>query len=224
MTNQELNQAIASKIDGFAALPDGWHFGDGIGAVAGAVKLAHAINSLLADYGARNIEVFPCVDGGVLVSGYGSRDTLEVRCHPDGRMDLSHEVDDEQRYWRDAVSISDIEAYLGGLEWLPQNLFVPCIPFISARRGDDLTVRLSSHLPETGEYQFSKLPARWMLADASVDTSRASTVMSCPVHLSSGELVQAFSPRIVGSPTSYHRLAMPVTETFVISEEADASP
>ena len=224
MTDLNLEREIARKIEAFAALPDGWHFGDGVGAVVEAVKSALAVNSLLVLHGARNIEAFPLIEGGVLVSGYGGRDTLEVRCQPDGRMDLAHEVDDEEHYWQDAVSLNDIEAYLGGLAWLPPNLFAPCTPSISARRGDDFKVMLSNHLPAAGGYRFSKLPALWTLADASAAILLVSTVASCPLLMFSGELVQASSPQIVDLPTSHHRLAMPATGTFMISEEAAARP
>lgn len=224
MTDLDLEKAIAKEIEAFAALPDGWHFGDGIGAVAEAVQSALAVNELLARQGARNIEAFPLIEGGVLISGYGGRDTLEVRCQPDGRMDLAHEIADEEHYWQDAVSLNDIEAYLGGLAWLSPNLFVPCIPSISVRREDDFKVMLSNHLPEVGEYQFSRLPALWTRAAASATILLVSTVESFPLLMFSGELVQASSPQIVGLPTSHHRLAMPVTGTFMISEEAAESP
>ena len=128
MTDQDLEQAVASRIDGFAALPDGWHFGDGISAVAGAMQSAHAINSLLADYGARNIEVFPCIDGGILIHGYGNADALEIQCGPDGQICLAHERDGDLVWEQENVSIGDIESYLGGLAWLPTSSSVSSTP------------------------------------------------------------------------------------------------
>ena len=90
-----LEGKIADTIRSFANLPAGWHYGTGTGAVHAAVDAALNVNSLLVDYGARNIEVFPDVDGGILVSGYRDRHTLEILCCPDGRMDLVYEVGDE---------------------------------------------------------------------------------------------------------------------------------
>ena len=139
MTDQDLEQAVASRIDGFAALPDGWHFGDGISAVAGAMQSAHAINSLLAGYGARNIEVFPCIDGGMLIHGYGNADVLEIQCDPDGQICLAHEHDSDLVWEQENVSIGDIESYLGGLAWLPTSSSVfSSTPSITAGSWVDL--------------------------------------------------------------------------------------
>ena len=138
MTDQDLERAVASRIDGFAALPDGWHFGDGISAVAGAMQSAHAINSLLADYGARNIEVFPCIDGGILIHGYGNADALEIQCGPDGQICLAHERDGDLVWEQENVSIGDIECYLGGLAWLPTSSSLSSTPSITAGNWADL--------------------------------------------------------------------------------------
>ena len=123
MTDQDLEQTVAKKIEGFATLPAGWHFGDGIGAVAAAVQSAHAVKSLLADYGARNIEVFPCIDGGILVHGYGRCDTLEIQCDPDGEIHLLHERDGDLVEDQESISIGSIDKYLGDLAWLPISSF-----------------------------------------------------------------------------------------------------
>ena len=123
-----LEEKIRDTICSFANLPDGWHYGTGTGAVHAAVDAALNVNSLLVDCGARNIEVFPDIDGGILVSGYRDRHTLEILCRPDGGMDLVYEVDDDLVNERSSISIDEIEEFLGGSEWFPTKLFAPLHP------------------------------------------------------------------------------------------------
>ena len=119
MANQGLKQAVAQKIRSFAELPEGWHFGEGVGATEAAVDLALVINTLLTDYRARNIEAFPCIDGGVLVHGYQGADVLEIQCDPDNKVHLVHERNSGLVREQEAISTDDIECYLGDLAWLP---------------------------------------------------------------------------------------------------------
>ena len=124
MTEQGLRQAVAQKIHSFSELPEGWHFGEGVGATRAAVDSALIINTLLADHRARNIEAFPCVDGGVLVHGYQGVDVLEIQCDPDSMVHLAHEREGDLVAEREAVSTDDIECYLGELAWRSISSFV----------------------------------------------------------------------------------------------------
>lgn len=119
MTEQEFKQTVAHKILEFAALPEGWHFGEGVGATSDAVDSALSISALLADHQARNVEAFPCVDGGVLVHGYQGDDVLEIQCDPDRSIHFVHERSGGLVKDRESVSIDDIESYLGELAWVP---------------------------------------------------------------------------------------------------------
>jgi len=117
--NQDLKQAVAERIYSFVELPKGWHFGEGVGATESAVKLALTVNSLLAIYQPRNVEVFPCIDGGILIHGYKGADVLEIQCESDSKVQLAHERDGDLVREIEFVSIDGIEDYLGDLAWLP---------------------------------------------------------------------------------------------------------
>ena len=216
MTEQSLERMIAQKIRSFTKLPDGWHYGTGTSATAASVDAALTVNAALVDYGARNIEAFPGIDGDVLVAGYNHDDTLEIQCRPDGRMDLVHEIGDEpdqERGFND-ISMSEVEAYLGDLKWLPKNSFVHYTRPISARRGDASSARLFSRLPEEGEYQFSRLPAPWQPVAVSANILLISTAVWLTTPMYSGGYVLACSQKIAGSPMSDHRQETPVTGIF----------
>ena len=206
-----LEGKIADTIRSFANLPDGWHYGTGTGAVHAAVDAALNVNSLLVDYGARNIEVFPDVDGGILVSGYRDRYTLEILCFPDGRMDLVYEVDDEIVNERSSISITEIEEFLGGSEWFLPKLFAHCTQSISAKKGGASLVWLSSPHPEMGEYQYSRQNAPFTLVDANVAISIVSTVASLDIPMFSGGSVLISSQKIAGLLVSRLRQATPAT-------------
>ena len=213
---------IAETIRSFAKLPDGWHYGTGTGAVDAAVNAALYVNSLLMDYGARNIEVFPAVDGGILVSGYRGPDTLEILCHEHGGMDLVYEVDDDLVNERNNILIDEIEEFLGGLEWLPQNLFVHCTQSISAKKEDaSLAWRFSPH-PETGGYQYLRHNAPLASVDANVAISIASTGALLSIPMFSGGSVLISSQKIAGLPVSRQRQVTPATGIFMDWEIIDA--
>ena len=206
-----LEGKIADTIRSFANLPDGWHYGTGTGAVHAAVEAALNVNSLLADYGARNIEVFPDVDGGILVSGYRDRKTLEILCCQDGRMDLVYEEYDEIVNERSSISINEIEEFMGGSEWFPSKLFAHCTQSILVKKGGASLVWLSSPHPETGGYQYSRHNAPFTLVDANVAISIVSTVESLGIPMFSGGSVLIFSQEIAGLLVSRLRQATPAT-------------
>ncbi len=195
MTDQDLEQAIAKKIDGFAALPVGWHFGDGIGAVAAAMQSAHAVNSLLADYGARNIEAFPCTDGGILIHGYGSRDILEIQCDPDGGVHLSHEREGDFVEDREAVSIGGVESYLGDLAWLSISSFEFFTYSTTARSWVDLPAPPSNRLHQVWGSPCSTHSVGSIVAAPNAVTFKISMLEMEAVPLSFGDSAPTFCQR-----------------------------
>ena len=104
--NSERSSRIANRALSFARLPDGWHYGEGRGATEAAVASALKSLSVLDGHGVdeRDIEVFPDIEGGILVSGYPARGSLEIFCRPDGRIDITRETEGETEYELDDVS------------------------------------------------------------------------------------------------------------------------
>lgn len=142
------NLKIRDQIHSFRDLALGWHYGEGRGATKLAVEAALTIHSHFIKCDINEIEVFPEIDGGILVSGYHERHTLEVFCDQDGHTNFLHEINDEICYEKDNVPMEKIVEYLGGLPWRSKNLFDFFIQCTTARSSDDLQV-LHSKIHQT---------------------------------------------------------------------------
>jgi hypothetical protein len=60
---------MIDELDKLSALPKGWHYGSGIGTTLKAYNAAYAILKAL-EYGFFPIELFPRINGGVLICMY----------------------------------------------------------------------------------------------------------------------------------------------------------
>ncbi len=138
----EENPEIRHQIRSFHNLAQGWHYGEGRGATDCAVVEALAVYNYFLEYKVKTIEVFPDIDGGILVSGYYKQHTLDVLCTHDGYINLLHEVDDEEFTEKEKISRDEFAAYLGGLLWETENLFGFFIIDTLATTRDDSKVRL----------------------------------------------------------------------------------
>ena len=202
-----------TQIQSFARLPDGWHFGEGRSATESAVTAALAIDRLLWIGNAHEVETFPGVDGGILLSGYHGAHTLELRCGPSGRIDLLHEVGDAIVDDRHDISSEEVSEYVEGLEWKPKNSFVYCILSTSADTGDDLRVRLSSH-PQTEASRYSMLSALLKIVGENARISIDTTGELLEISPFSGGLIPISSPRAVGYPMNSLQQEISATGTF----------
>ena len=202
MTNPNVQMNVASRIKAFVALPKGWHFGDGIGATATAVKTALDINLLLSCGGAKNIEAFPLIGGGVLVSGYHDHDTLEIRCMNDGGIELTHEIVDKEHCCRDGLSLFEVKKYIGDMKWSLSNSYVRYTQSTSAKKKNDFKVTLSSHHQAGKEFQFLRLTVPLTEANVSAGILIATTGILFLSHVSFGESVQVRFPRTATSQMS----------------------
>ena len=129
---------IRDRIRSFRDLSPRWHYGEGRGATEAAVDTALAVHHLFLNHRVKTIEVFPDVDGGILVSGYYEQHTFDVFCTPDGQMNLLHEVDDEEVTERDNLPMHELIDYLGGPLWGTKKLSDCSIPDIIALKGESL--------------------------------------------------------------------------------------
>lgn len=202
-----------TQIQSFTHLPDGWHFGEGRGATESAVAVALKIEHLLWIGNAHEVEAFPGVDGGILLSGYHGAHALEIRCDPSGRIDLLHEIDDGIVDERHDIPLEEVGEYVEGLEWKPKNSFAYCIPSTSADTGDDSQVRLSSH-PQTAVSHYSILSVLLKIAGENARISIGTTGELLETLPFSGGSIPISSPRAVGYPMSSLQREIPATGTF----------
>jgi len=144
----ETNVEIVDQIFSFALLPNGWHYGEGCGATEFAVELALIVNSLLIERNASDIEVFPDINGGILVSGYHENETIEILCDEIGQINVIHEDDENVVCEQMDVSVQELSDYLEGLLWRSTKLSDFFIRNISVGERGDLRV-LHSKIPQT---------------------------------------------------------------------------
>lgn len=113
----EANCSVVDQICSFEHLPVGWHYGDGRSATALAIELALWANLLLAEHNASEVEVFPDLDGGILVAGYHEDEALEFLCGPNGQIDLTHEDGEDVVYEKKNILRHEVLQYLRGASW-----------------------------------------------------------------------------------------------------------
>ena len=117
-TGQTPSRSASRLIESFVELLDGWHFGEGRAATETAVVAAKEVDALLLRTDARVIEVFPCVDGGIMLCGRYKNEDVEILCRPEGHlMDLWHERDDQLIAEYNDLSSEDLTDYVEALSW-----------------------------------------------------------------------------------------------------------
>ncbi len=202
----------AMQIRSFAKLAPGWHYGDGCPATADAVAAALVIDTLLLESNVHEIEAFPGVDGGILISGYHGDHTLEIRCEPSGRMQFLHEVDDEVVSEQPTVSLAEVSAYLEALEWTPKNSFAYSTPSISAGTGAVSPVRLFSHPPaEASRYSMPNVLLNIAMGNAVISIDTIEPLLESPRYF--GESIQVYSQGPAGLRVNIRRPETPATAT-----------
>ena len=201
---------LTAQIRSFAKLPDGWHYGEGRGATSDAVETALAVHTLVFDLGAQEVEVFPGVDGGILISSYHESDTLEIRCNPSGRMVMWHEVNDAPVEKRENVSLEEIRKYVGDLAWLPVSLFDCYILNISAVQKGASQGRPSKHLLMTAAFLFSTPYAPPLIVEGSANTLPNTMAVPQATFQYSGESNHEFYRKDAPSHARFQQAVTPV--------------
>ena len=138
---------IDGQILSFRTLDHGWHYGEGSCATEIAIDMALKIHARLIAHGATEIEVFPSVDGGVLVSGYHENHAVEVLCHHDGKTDMLHERNEAVIHESNDVTLDAIDTYLGALQWRQEKSFDFFTLNTTAEKNKDLAAWLSKTHP-----------------------------------------------------------------------------
>ena len=219
------SDALNRKIEEFADLPDGWHYGSGVAATEQAVTAARKVKSLLLENNAHDVEAFPDVDGGILVCGYHHDDTVEVLCSPQGTMDLVHEHEKTGAVLKELRDVrkADLERYLGGLGWEARSSFTCCIRSTLARReGASLLLRSNSP-PKTAEYHLLMQGALLRTVAENAPTLRDSIVVSSAISESSGAWIRTLSNSNVPLLVNSRALETPAIAIYTDYRTADAA-
>lgn len=220
--------AISQRIHSFGHLAAGWYYGDGHPATDAAVSAALAVTELLPNR--NDVEAFPGVDGGILLSAYHLSETLEVRCEPDGRLDFWHEVNDEVVEEQEDVRLAKIVDYVGGLAWEQKksNLSASCTLSITAHAGVDSPANPSGNPLRTVLSRSSMSGAPTLRAVESVLTSAGFIRTSPAIQRSFGGSIPMTRFQMKGgvSPASLQQPETHATGTFAALQKtkADESP
>ena len=203
---------ILHRILSFLELRDGWHYGEGRGATRPAVDLAIRIKDLLTSFDLEEIEAFPDVNGGILVSGYCDDDIFEIFCGADGNLEIEHRIEQDGVFESADVQFDDLAEYLRRKLWESMRLSDFFIPSITAIRSDDLRVWYSSAQLPLERYQSSTPSAPEKKAEPSANTFLCITTRRFPAipSFSGGSQDQNFQARRIRS-MSRQRRAMSAT-------------
>lgn len=87
----DMPRPIITKIQGFAQLPKGWHYGEGRPADEATVNNATAIAKEARHLNFKEMDAFPGVSGEVVVVIYSGDEDLEFTLFQNGRVTFSHE-------------------------------------------------------------------------------------------------------------------------------------
>ena len=112
VTFEPANARVAWDISAFRGRPVGWHQGEGRGATAKAEERVVRALRLITRYNSHGIEAFPDFDGGILVSGFRGRETLESLWSADRWIGISHVQNDDMVLEPSRLSETELPGYL----------------------------------------------------------------------------------------------------------------
>lgn len=90
------NETIA-KIQSFAKLPSGWHYGQGGSPSRQAISDAVVWSNILTGLGFSRTDAFPGASGEILITAYHGAHQIDIIVEADLTISLTHEYNDEER-------------------------------------------------------------------------------------------------------------------------------
>ena len=215
---------VSQQILSFKFLPNGWHYGEGRGAEQTTVDAALRAYRAFQQRGITRIEVFPDVDGGILLSGYYEDETIEILCGPKGSVHVLYERDDEIVYDEDCISVDEATAYLRELPW---NLIRISSDYftldISVGKKTDSRVWLSMLPQQTEAFRQWMLDAPKNSATLNADISDHITALTFPGNLLySGNFDQENFQIVLDSARNHREPVTLAISTFVDSRRDSA--
>ncbi len=123
------------KVNEFADLPEGWHFGEGV--PSRETLSARARNLLIAAHslGIDRANAFPGVGGQVQVTFYRGPRMLELTLETDGSVTIAEDARGEQVVFKEAASIEEAFTSLtnfGESLWISSDLSIGNITILNA--------------------------------------------------------------------------------------------
>lgn len=138
---------VLDRLHSFSKLPCGWHFGEGAPIDSSLLKQAVQVVYQLRTVGAVAVEVFPRVDGSVVVSGINDDETLDITCHLNNQFDIYHEANDHDLIDDEGCTHEQLAEYLRTLKWKSIKFYGSSIHNITVTSDHGLIALLSSPQP-----------------------------------------------------------------------------
>lgn len=110
-----------SKINSFAELPAGWHFGEGMPPSPDRVKNARLLHFEFVRSGFTRTNAFPGIDGQIMVTAYRGSEYHEFSLELDGSLDYVFELGNEEQDCKENLSLEEaleIVRELANIVWL----------------------------------------------------------------------------------------------------------
>jgi hypothetical protein len=142
---------VQETLFSFLGLATGWHFGRGKPPTIQMVMQADMLASLLYGLGARNVEAFPGVDGGLTLLAFSGTYRVEVTINPNFNVDYSVDKDDIEVASDDGKTILEFVIVAREKAWLSSDF---CIQNTTAKNLEG-SPRQRSAIPMAPGYQSS---------------------------------------------------------------------
>lgn len=89
---------ISQKLEEFASLPTGWHFGEGVGPSPATISMARDASLFLSELGVSKQDCFPGVFGEIRVTGYLNDLYIEITFENNATSSLVIEKSSETKF------------------------------------------------------------------------------------------------------------------------------
>ena len=173
------------KVKNFANLPDGWRFGEGVviqdSKIALAVRLLHYAN----EKGLERSNAFALADGGLLVSFYIDKYTLDLTLEADGSLTIAEDFDDDQLRYFENLEVADAYDEICKFSEHIETVSELSTPTTTTVNLEGLRVR-HSPLHPMAVSPYSTRIVRWKIVGQSASTFRNTIPNLQECHQSSG--------------------------------------
>lgn len=96
------------KLIGFAFLPNGWHFNEGIPAKEHTLRTALTLLGELEEVGFTRTDAYPGGDGSVMISAYELPDSYDFSIRPSGAITVTHDRGDEELFYQEKMKEEEV--------------------------------------------------------------------------------------------------------------------
>lgn len=146
------------KLDTFAALPAGWHYGRGNPISQAVLDRADKVVGYLVMSGISRTDAFPGVDGEVQITGYNGDHFIAVDVNADETFDVKHDVGGVECCFEDDCvwpGVKDVINKVAAEIWGTSDLFIRG----TGTRREASSLTSPSRSPQTADFRLLRSSA-----------------------------------------------------------------